>query len=248
VADTWRALEDPGSTVASDDRVAPVAESGPGRPLWPILGLAAAVVLGAAAWMVVTGPSGGDVTVGNARSAALGVTLAATTGPAASGGADPSVQPTTAATLVVDVNGAVRRPGVYHLAPDARVGDAIAAAGGYGPRVDASATQALNLAARLTDGQQVHVPARGEQRGGDPSRSATQGALTTEGSQSGGPINVNTATAAQLEALPGIGPVTSAKIIAARAERPFGSVDELRERKMIGQATLEKIRDLAVAH
>ena len=138
-------------------------------------------------------------------------------------------------TMVVDVAGGVRVPGLYRLGPGSRVGDAIAAAGGYGPTVDASAVaRELNLAAQLSDGQKVMVPER---------TAATQAA--TGGSA--GPaalVDLNRATESELEALPGIGPVTAQKIIAARTERPFSRPDELLERKIVGKATWEKIRDL----
>jgi competence protein ComEA len=139
--------------------------------------------------------------------------------------------------LVVDVAGAVRSPGLYRLAEGARVGDAIAAAGGFGPAVDTVAVSAtLNLAAPLSDGQKLVVPARGATTTA-PSAGSTGSAL----------VDVNHASQAELEALPGIGPATAQKIIAARAERPFATGHELLDRKLVGNATWEKIRDLVTA-
>jgi competence protein ComEA len=144
------------------------------------------------------------------------------------------------AELVVDVQGAVRRPGVQHLPPGARVADAISAAGGYGPRVDAARASAeLNLAAAVRDGDRIVVPARGDPPAGG--RAAATGGI---GGTSGGLVNLNTATAGELDELPGIGPKTAQKIIDARAEKPFASVDELKDRKIVGAATFEKLRDL----
>jgi competence protein ComEA len=139
--------------------------------------------------------------------------------------------------LVVDVAGAVRSPGLYRLAAGARVGDAIAAAGGFGPAVDTVAVSAgLNLAAPLSDGQKIVVPARGA------TTTASSG-----GSAGSALVDVNHASQAELEALPGIGPATAQKIIAARAERPFATGHELLDRKLVGNATWEKIRDLVTA-
>ncbi len=126
---------------------------------------------------------------------------------------------------------------------EAEISDAVAAAGGFGPRVDATATQSLNLAARLTDGQQIHVPALGDRPAQQEVGSLPGGASGSQGAPAG-PVNVNTATQSELEALPGIGPATAAKIIAARTEQAFRSVAELRERKVVGAATLEKIKNL----
>jgi competence protein ComEA len=143
--------------------------------------------------------------------------------------------------LVVDVAGAVRSPGLYRLPAGARVGDAISAAGGFGPAVDTVAVSAgLNLAAPLSDGQKIVVPARG---------AATS---SPSGGSAGNPagsalVDVNHASQAELEALPGIGPATAQKIIAARVEHPFASAHELLDRKLVGNATWEKIRDLVTA-
>jgi competence protein ComEA len=142
-----------------------------------------------------------------------------------------------AGALVVDVAGAVRSPGLYRLPVGARVGDAISAAGGFGPAVDTAAVSAaLNLAAPLSDGQKIVVPARGAATTA-PSGGSTASAL----------VDVNHASQAELEALPGIGPATAQKIIAARAERPFAIAHELLDRKLVGNATWEKIRDLVTA-
>lgn len=146
--------------------------------------------------------------------------------------------------IVVDVGGAVARPGVYRLLPGSRIADAIAAAGGYGGRVDAErADRELNLAAVVHDGEQIHVPVRGEVTGSGAGGSGASDTGTGGGATSG-PIDVNHASAEELDTLPGIGPVTAAKILAAREERRFASVDELVTRKAVGPATLDKIREL----
>ena len=135
-------------------------------------------------------------------------------------------------TIVVQVAGAVAHPGVYSLPPGSRTADAIEAAGGYAVDVDpVLAETRLNLAARLTDGQSILVPRLGASTGSDPAPA------------SGGPLNLNSATAEQLDSLPGIGPATAAKIIASREEKPFASVDDLVTRKLVTDAVLAKFRD-----
>jgi len=150
----------------------------------------------------------------------------------------------TGSALIVDVEGAVAQPGVQSLPSGSRIGDAIAAAGGYSPMVDvAAASEQLNLAKPLADGDKIHVPARGEAVAAaatafarDPTAVGPIGA--------GAPINLNTASSDELDTLPGIGPVTAAKIIAAREEAPFVSVDELLSREVVGSSTFEKIKTL----
>lgn len=156
--------------------------------------------------------------------------------PAGGGSAVPET--TRSAMLVVEVVGAVARPGVYELPPGSRVADAIAAAGGYAADVDPRALEArLNLAAKLQDGQVIRVPRRGD-AGSSGLGPVTDGASTT------GPIDLNTATAEQLDGLPGVGPVTAQKIIASREQKAFTSVEELLSRKLVSAATMAKIRSL----
>ena len=158
-------------------------------------------------------------------------------GLAAEGGTGAAGPAATPGEVLVEVGGAVLHPGVYRLPADARILDAVDAAGGFGPRVDATeADRRLNLAAPVRDGDEIHVPARGEVAALSPGSAG--------GGPAGGPIDVNQATAEALDTLPGIGPATAAKIIAAREEQPFASVEELGTRKVVGPATLEKIRDL----
>lgn len=137
--------------------------------------------------------------------------------------------PPTPRPIAVHVTGAVPRPGVYELAPGSRVSDALRAAGGLSPNADPAA---LNQAALLQDGQQLVVPERAV-----PSviRVGAPGGVVL--------VDINKATAAELDELPGIGPTTAARIIEWReANGPFKSVDDLVEVPGIGPATLEKIR------
>lgn len=157
--------------------------------------------------------------------------------------------------LVVEVAGAVARPGLYHLAAGSRVADAIAAAGGYSRRVDATrTTAAVNLAAHLADGDRVLVPSRDDPAatrggsGGSASVGADGSSSSPGGAAGSALLDLNRATAAELDALPGIGPVTAAKIVAARQERPFRSVAELRERKLVGPSVFARLRSLVTVH
>ena len=146
---------------------------------------------------------------------------------------------TTVAVTVVDVAGAVRRPGVYRLAKGARVADAIERAGGPTRRADVAL---VNLAAPVVDGQQIVVPRR--LRGGIGAPPAAGGASTALS----GPISLSSATVEQLDELPGIGPVTAQKIVTYRAEHgPFTSVDQLDAIPGIGPARLEDLRGLVIA-
>lgn len=133
--------------------------------------------------------------------------------------------------LVVDVTGAVRRPGVYRLPAGARVQDALRRAGGATRKANASA---VNLAAKVADGQQILVP----ERAPAAPRSAVAGASTPAG-----PVSLNSATAEQLDQLDGVGPATAAKIIAWRtANGGFASIDDLAQVAGIGPKKLEALR------
>ena len=156
-------------------------------------------------------------------------------------GDPPAVSPSASTELLVDVEGSVVTPGLHRLPPGARVADAIEAAGGYGPDadLDAAATQ-LNLAAALSDGQQVRVPRIGESSAAGPGTSPGAGE-----SAGGGLVNLNSASPEELDALPGIGPVTVQKIVAARQEAPFASLDDAVARDVMNSGQLDKIRDLA---
>ena len=148
--------------------------------------------------------------------------------------------------IVVDVVGAVARPGLHELPVASRVADAVEAAGGLTAEAD---RMRLNLAEPLSDGLRLWVPAVGEARPevvpltAGPSDGGRSGA---GGGPSGVPLNVNTAGAAALEVLPGIGPALAAAIVEHRQRHgPFASVDELVEVSGIGPAKLERIRPLA---
>jgi competence protein ComEA len=211
--------------------------------------VAGILLLGSGGSPVVTVSTSGGVSPGFSPGDGTGSLAAGGDGGGASGQLpDPSAgEPDPSAgpiEIVVEVAGAVARPGVYDLAPGARVADAIAAAGGYGPRIDlARATAELNLAARVADGDRIIVPSRD-----DPPSAAGPGPASSAAAPSPatrpGPVDLNRATADELDALPGVGPVTVARIIASRTEHAFHSVNDLLSRKLVGSAEFAKIRKL----
>ncbi len=165
-----------------------------------------------------------------AEDGAAGASFAAaggseSSGASSSGGFSLSGQ---AGDLIVDVTGAVGRPGVYRLPAGSRVDDAIQRAGGATAR---ALLEAVNRAARLADGQQVVVPARG-----------AGGTVAAAGDEEG-PISLGTASAEQLDEIEGIGPVTAADIIEFRDQHGgLASVDQLDQISGIGPATMESLR------
>ena len=187
----------------------------------------AAIALGAGAWLAIGGSEAPAAGPGPSPLAAFG-----------------SVDPVPSADasgseMLVDVQGAVARPGLVRLPPDARVADAIAAAGGYADSADLlAAASSINLAQPLSDGAQVFVPIRGV------AGAAPGGGPTGGGGTASGLVNLNSASPEALEALPGIGPVTVQKIVAARQERPFATLEELLERGVMHSGQLEDIREL----
>jgi competence protein ComEA len=140
--------------------------------------------------------------------------------------------PAARPNVIVDVAGAVRRPGLYRLPDGSRVADALSRAGGPTRK---ALLESINLAAPLVDGQQVLVPRRGP--GGAP--------VTGTGTAATAPVSLSSATLEQLDSLPGIGPITAQKILDYRsAHGAFRSVDELDAVPGIGPARVEQLRDL----
>lgn len=145
--------------------------------------------------------------------------------------------PPGAPSIKVHVVGAVLSPGVYQLAADARVEDGLKAAGGPDASADVSS---LNLAAPLKDGQQLAVP----QAGSAASAAAVSPASPSPPAQSA-KLDLNRASLAELDTLPGIGPVTAQKLMDYRVKQGrFTSVDELKDAKLVNSSTYEKVKDL----
>ncbi len=142
--------------------------------------------------------------------------------------------PASAASIVVAVTGKVRHPGVVTVAAGARVIDALRAAGGPLPGAD---LETLNLARKLTDGELVAVGVPGVGPGPVPDGGAAAGST--------GPIDLNTATLAELDTLPGVGPVLAQRILDWRTEHgQFASVDQLADVPGIGASRMAQLRDL----
>lgn len=228
-----------------------------------VLAIVAAAIAGVTAWRArphesavgpAAFPAAADAPASGAASAterpsALSPTSTPTSAPTA--GAAPT-------SIVVAVVGKVRKPGLVTLRPDSRVADAIAAAGGAERGVDFSQ---LNQARKVADGEQIAVGVPGAQPpaggtaaaspapGSPASGSSTSGSAASGSSAAGSSataIDLNTATAEQLDELPGVGPVLAKRILDYRTEHGrFGSIDELQEVSGIGDATYAKIAPMA---
>lgn len=180
------------------------------------------IVAGGALWLVRSGPPPVELTLPVATSAAPAATVVSAASPT------PSTGP-----VLVHVAGAVRTPGVYELPAGARVDDAVRAAGGPLPVAE---LDGVNLAAFVTDGQRVYVPLEGEI---DPA------AVADPASAGEVPLDLNAATAEQLDSLPGVGPATAGAIVDDRERNgPFASVDDLVRVPGIGPAKLAALREL----
>jgi competence protein ComEA len=209
---------------------------------WWVVGVVAALAIAAGAWVLLgRSPAPAEVELPRA-------TPGATT-PTGGSGSDRSAPAHGAATtsvvqpagIVVDVVGAVVRPGLVTVGTGARVADALAAAGGG--RHDADLDQ-VNLAQPLTDGVRVVIPVIGQTLAAGGGVAGANGIATGDGSTSSGPIDLNTATAEQLDSLPGVGPATAKAIIDHRTKNgPYRSVDDLLDVRGIGPAKLDALRD-----
>lgn len=145
----------------------------------------------------------------------------------------------TSASIIVDVRGAVNQPGVYTLPVGSRVQDALARAGDVTSDAD---TRTLNLARRLNDGEQLYVPRQGEATP-IPTALAARGVLTATRMPS--KININTATVAELDTLPGIGPALAQRIVDYRTQNgDFKTIEDIKKVRGIGDALFNQIKDL----
>jgi competence protein ComEA len=142
--------------------------------------------------------------------------------------------------ITIDIEGSVMKPGVYKLPQNSRVQDALIAAGGLSEDADRKlVAQTLNLAAPLTDGAKIYIPAVGEQM--TASSGTSEGSSGASQGSSAAKVNINQASESELDALPGVGPVTAQKII---GNRPYQSVEDLLNKKVVGQSEFGKIKDM----
>ena len=205
----------------------------------------AAVVVAvlAGAWLLRPGPAAVEETLPMASASSAAAAGGATTAPVAA-----STSSSVPTEVVAHAAGAVVRPGVYALDPTARVDDLVRAAGGLAPDADGAR---INLAAPLADGARVYVPRVGEDEappvvgsdGGPSIAIDPDGAPTDE--ELAAPIDLNTATEAELDELPGVGPSIAAAIVAFREQNGgFAAVEDLLDVRGIGEARLAEIRPL----
>jgi competence protein ComEA len=203
------------------------------RQIYAYVAVAAVVVAVGVRYVVLpqtAGPAGGEPLV-----------LAPASPPPASPAA--AVSPSAAPNVVVYVCGAVRSPGVVRVPADARVTDALALAGGPAAGAELSA---VNLAAKVVDGQQIVVPERGAAVAAGTTSGAGGSASAAGGSAAvpGAPVNINSASLEELDALSGVGPATAQKIIDYRvANGPFKTVDDIKNVSGIGDAKFAAMKD-----
>ncbi|MCL4390049.1 MAG: helix-hairpin-helix domain-containing protein [Patescibacteria group bacterium] len=151
-------------------------------------------------------------------------TLSDSTGVASSAGV------IKAKTVKIDISGAVEKPGLYEMPNDSRVNDVLISAGGLAANADRMyVSKSINLAQRLTDGMKIFIPTQEE----------------SQNNNLGNLININSATAQELDALPGVGPATATKIITSR---PYQSISDLIDRKVVSQSVYDKIKDAVAVY
>lgn len=148
-------------------------------------------------------------------------------------------------TMLVDIEGAVVKSGVYKLPQESRIQDAFVAAGGLGAAADRDyVAKNFNLATKLTDGAKIYVPSIGEAVNGVSAPSTSSEGIVVGSprfaGEAGALININTSSESQLDSLPGIGPVTAQKIISGR---PYNSIDELLGKKIVGAKVFDQIKE-----
>ncbi len=200
-------------------------------------------VLAGAYWLVKPPPATSESKLPYAGASTTATTEVA---PTTTSESVPEAAPPPTAEVVVHVAGAVNAGGVYRLEEGARVLDAVAAAGGMATDAD---QDAVNLAAPVRDGERVYVPTIGEPvplvvtgAGGGSGGSGAGGDTDTTPT---GPVNINSASADELDSLPGVGPATAAAIIAHRDQYgPFGSIEDLADVRGIGPSKLDALRGL----
>ncbi len=136
--------------------------------------------------------------------------------------------------IVVDVSGAVEKPGVYSLASHSRIKDALISAGGFNSKADKDwVSKNLNLAQVVDDGSKIYIPFMGQEKN-----------ILAQANENKEKVNINTASASQLETLPGIGPSLANKIISYREEKgPFQSLEDLMEVSGIGDKLFDNIKN-----
>lgn len=201
------------------------------------------VVIAAASGLAMASFGGSTGSVSFERSDGSGTSVEREAEDAPSDDADgSSKKSSSAAEVYVDVDGAVASPGVYRLKEGARVSQAIDAAGGLTTEADVTG---LNRASKVADGQKIYVPTVGEQQAAAVTSGADSGASPTSGAgASSGLVNINTASAAELQTLSGIGPSMAQSIIDERTQNgAFASVDDLMRVSGIGEKKLSKIKD-----
>jgi len=143
--------------------------------------------------------------------------------------------------ITIDVSGAVNVPGVYTILEGSRIKDAIEKAGGLSDTADEEFVEkSFNLAALLKDGSKLYIPEIGESIGSSADNSSTQVHQVVAGMESQGSININSATESELDNLPGVGPVTTGKIIDGR---PYTAIEDLLNNKIVSKSLFEKIKD-----
>lgn len=141
--------------------------------------------------------------------------------------------------ISVDVSGAVEKPGVYQLKDNSRIEDAITAAGGFSEKANQEyISKYLNMAQKISDGGKVYVPSKGEQVSVGSSSGVGGAAVNSK-------VNINTAPESELDSLSGVGPATASKII---SDRPYQSIEDLLNKKVVSKSVFEKIKDQVVVY